>query len=203
MGVILDITLYEARGKKEPNNQKWDRLLDEKVEEVCELIIAGKPFKVVMEMLGVKAYYFWTWKKKTIHKDLVDSAIEASAHTLAQASLDILMDGINSGTQNMAEANLRRELSKALQFSAAKRNQAFYGTLKPEKEPEKEKPALENKEEYQFILNELKRKRESSGLGTGNPTSTQQEAERVRNEPHIKKDFEGEEGFTEFEEVKE
>lgn len=191
---VLDITLYQARNKREPNNQKWDRLLDEKVEEVCELIISGIPFKTVMEQLGVKSYYFWTWKKKTIHKDMVDAAIEASAHTLAQASLDILADGIKSGTQNMAEANLRRELSKALQFSAAKRNQAFYGTQKAEKEPEVVKPALESKEEYQFILEELKKKREAGGLGTGVPN----QAQPVRNEPHIKKD----DGFTEYEEVK-
>lgn len=193
---VLDITLYQARNKKEPNNQKWDRLLDEKVEEVCELIISGIPFKTVMEQLGVKSYYFWTWKKKTIHKDTVDAAIEASAHTLAQASLDILADGIKSGTQNMAEANLRRELSKALQFSAAKRNQAFYGTQKAEKEPEVVKPALESKEEYQFILEELKKKREAGGLGSGVPKS--ENPEPVRNEPHIKKD----DGFTEYEEVK-
>lgn len=192
---VLDITLYQARNRREPNNQKWDRLLDEKVEEVCELIISGIPFKTVMEQLGVKSYYFWTWKKKTIHKDMVDAAIEASAHTLAQASLDILADGIKSGTQNMAEANLRRELSKALQFSAAKRNQAFYGTQKAEKEPEVVKPALESKEEYQFILEELKKKREAGGLGTGVPKTD----EPIRNEPHIKKD---DSEFTEFEEIK-
>lgn len=191
---VLDITLYQARNKREPNNQKWDRLLDEKVEEVCELIISGIPFKTVMEQLGVKSYYFWTWKKKTIHKDMVDAAIEASAHTLAQASLDVLADGIKSGTQNMAEANLRRELSKALQFSAAKRNQAFYGTQKAEKEPEVVKPALESKEEYQFILEELKKKREAGGLGTGVSKSN----EPIKNEPNIKKDDE----FTEFEEIK-
>lgn len=192
---VVDITLYQARNTKEPNNQKWDRLLDERVEEVCEHIISGKPFKNIMEdYFGVKGYYFWTWKKKTIHKDMVDAAIEASAHTLAQASLDILKEGIDSGTQNMAEANLRRELSKALQFSAAKRNQAFYGTQKPEKEPEVVKPALESKEEYQFILEELKKKREAGGLGTGVPN----QAKPIRNEPHIKKD----DGFTEYEEVK-
>lgn len=191
----VDITLYQARNEKEPLNQQWDRLLDSKIDEICELIVSGKPFKAIAELLGVKPYYFFTWKKKTVHKEAVDSAIEASAHTLEQGARDILVEGILNGTQNMAEANLRRELSKALQFAAAKRNQSFYGTQKQEIKIDDSKPVLESKEEYQFILEQLKQKR---AMGAGAPNVGQNPEPIKKNEPHIKKD----DGYTEYEEVK-
>jgi hypothetical protein len=192
---VVDITIWDARGQKEPNNQKWDRLLDENIEEICEMIVSGKAFKLIAEHFGVKAYYWWTWKKKTIHKELLDAAIEASAHTMEQAARDILVEGIQSGTQNMAEANLRRELSKALQFGAAKRNQAFYGTQKVEVKTEDTTPKLENKEEYASLLEELKKKR---GVGAGSVGGS---VDVKKNEPVIKNE-KSEDGFTEFEEIK-
>lgn len=187
---IVDITIYQARGTKEPNNQKWDRLLDENIDEICEMIISGKPFKAIAEHFGVKSYYWWTWRKKTIHKDILEASIEASAHTLEQAARDVLVEGIVSGTQNMAEANLRRELAKALQFAASKRNQAFYGNKKDEGVVP-EQPKVENEQDYKYILEQLKQRK---AMGS----APVKEEEKV----FVKRDGDEKNGFTEYEEVK-
>lgn len=105
-------------------------LLDENVEKILEMIQNGKSFRKIAKKFDVSITAFNTWRFRSKHFTRIEEAMANSAEAHAELSFKVLQDGIDSGTENMAEVQLRREMAQGHRWMAKLRSPQVFGDKK-------------------------------------------------------------------------
>lgn len=115
---------------KPPRRSPGDTsVLDEREEEILERIASGESLKAVADSMGLHRDALHRWIKKDEGRTkLYQEARERSAEVFADEAIDVLREAWGRGPQlQQAEATAARELAKALQWEASKRDRKRYG----------------------------------------------------------------------------
>lgn len=128
-------------------------ILEENIEDIIEAFINGKTFTEIADHYGVSQTTLWTFRANSKYSAQIEAAMQASAESYAEESIDVLREVQHS--DSVAEVMAAKELSQALRWRASKRNPRVFGN-NPEIEREEPTKAVDEKT-FDILMEQAKK----------------------------------------------
>lgn len=118
------IPLPQPKGAPRSEHVKY---LDTQLDEILEMIISGKSFRKIALFYNIPMMSLFYWRQNSVHSDEITQCLQWTSEQDAQNAEDVLIDFIESGSKNIAEAAITKELSQFYRWRASKRAPKVFG----------------------------------------------------------------------------